>query len=208
METARKLPSPETSFLVIEGKGEEQPFGPISPEEYLRFEEAAEIKHEYVAGYVYAMSGVTKRHNTINLNLYVLLREAAQKKNCQVFVAEVKLYLRFGNKHFYYYPDLVVSCDPDDRDPLLVERPCLIAEISSPSTARIDRLEKFFLYTQIPSLKEYLILSQDRPEAIVYRRSRNWEEEVYSRPEDRIRLDCLEVEIPLSELYAGLPEEG
>jgi len=186
------------------------PPGPFSVEEYLHLEEQSKIKHEYVDGYLYALAGVSKRHNLINLNLYTLLRPASIIQNCHLFVAEVKLHLRLGRKRFFYYPDLVVVCDQEDRNPLWVERPCLIAEVSSPSTARIDRFEKFFIYTQIPSLKEYLILSQDRPEVLVYRRSRDWDEELYTDLEDQVRLECLNMQIKLSELYANLPpaEEG
>ena len=198
MEAARRV-VPE-----IEGKGKGV-FGPVSVEEYLRFEEASEVKHEYVAGYVYAMSGVTKRHNLLTVKLAHLLWPTSEKKDCQVFVADVKLYVRLKDQEVFYYPDMVV-CDPEDQDPLLITRPCLIVEVTSPSTARIDRFEKFFVYVQIPSLKEYLILSQDRPEAMFFRHSREWEEEVYTRPEDRVRLECLGIEFSLSELYAGLPE--
>jgi len=208
MRALKKKDKERLLFLALEGREkEEEPFGPVSPEEYLEFEEAAAIRHEYVDGYVYAMSGATKRHNLITLNLYVSIRPKAQEKNCLIFVLDVKLHVRMGNKEFFYYPDLVVSCDPEDRDPLLIERPCLIAEVSSPSTVRIDRFEKFFVYTRIPSLREYLVLSQDRPEAVIYRRARDWEEETYTRPEDRIALECLETELTLGEIYAGVPEE-
>ncbi len=189
------------------GEEKSPSFGPLSVEEYLRFEEQAETKHEYVDGYVYAMAGVTKRHNLLTVKLSHFLWPLSEKRGCLLFVTDVKLHVRIGRKHFFYYPDLVVTCDPEDRDPLFVERPCLIVEVTSPSTARIDRFEKFFIYVQIESLKEYLILSQDRLEAVIFRRSREWEEEIFTRPEDRIRLECLEADFTLGDLYQGLPED-
>lgn len=127
-------------------------------EEYLAFEETAEVKHEYVGGRLYAMTGVTKRHNRITRNILRKLADAADDTTCEVFFESVKLRVA-GD--VIYYPDVMVTCEPDD-DPLIEHNPCLVLEVVSPSTEATDRREKLIAYRNVESLREYLVVAQDR----------------------------------------------
>jgi Uma2 family endonuclease len=127
----------------------------VSVEAYLRFEARSATKHEYVAGEVYAMSGVTRRHAKLAMNVAFRLGNAARGGPCDVMVAEVKV--RAGRDRIYY-PDVMVACTPGRDTDVLVRDPCLVVEVTSPSTARVDRGEKRDAYLAIPSLRAYLIV--------------------------------------------------
>ncbi len=103
------------------------------------------------------------------------------------------------NQDIFYYPDLLLSCDPNDRATYCRTQPCLLVEVLSDSTARIDRREKFWAYQTIPSLREYLLISQSAQEVEIYRRTRGWAPETVT--EGSVRLDCLDVELPLEMMY-------
>lgn len=183
----------------------------FSVEEYLAFEQASEIKHEYVNGEIYAMTGVSVRHNRITLNLASRLIGHLRGSPCEVFAAEVKLYLKELNQDIFYYPDLMVCCDPNDRDMYWRSRPCLIVEVLSNSTARIDRSEKYLTYIQLESLHGYLLLEQNKISATLYRRNgNNWQREEFNDPQAALTLPCAELTVQLAEIYAatGLPEDS
>ncbi|HEX6048948.1 MAG TPA: Uma2 family endonuclease, partial [Gemmatimonadaceae bacterium] len=132
----------------------------MTVEEYLRFDETSPLKHEYVAGEVYAMTGVTLRHNTIARNIVTALTAAAAEGPCQVFFSDVRLR---ASADVYYYPDaMVVPGDVDELD-VIVSEPCVVIEVTSSSTGRIDRGEKLTAYRSISSLLAYLIIDHRRP---------------------------------------------
>jgi Uma2 family endonuclease len=133
---------------------------PISIEQYLEAELTAPVKHEYVAGHIYAMVGTSKVHNRIAINLTAALNSHLRGGPCQVFMADVKVYVK--NATAFYYPDVVVACDRGDGDPYVVTKPLLIVEVLSPSTERIDREEKLHNYRQLDSLEEYVLLRRKR----------------------------------------------
>ena len=85
-------------------------------------------------------------------------------------MSNMKVRIRTAERNVFYYPDVLVSCDPRDREPYYRQHPCLIAEVLSPHTARLDRFEKFLFYQQIDTLEEYLLVSQDYRQAEVFRR--------------------------------------
>ncbi|NJM13441.1 MAG: Uma2 family endonuclease [Synechococcaceae cyanobacterium SM1_2_3] len=183
----------------------------FSVEEYLAFEEASEIKHEYVNGEIYAMTGVSVRHNRISGNLFARLLNHLDGSRCEVFFAEVKLRLKELNQDIFYYPDLMVCCDPNDRDLYWRSRPCLIVEVLSNSTARIDRSEKYLTYIQLDSLQGYLLLEQNKIGATLYRRNGGgWQREEFNDPQTALTLPCAELTVQLAEIYAGtgLPEDS
>ncbi|MGC8698270.1 MAG: Uma2 family endonuclease, partial [Halothiobacillus sp.] len=107
-------------------------------------------------------------------------------------------------KTLFYYPDLVLTCDPDDRDDYFSTRPCLIIEILNPSTERLDRREKLLSYITLHSLQEYILVAQDEPRIEVYRRTQDWLPEEYT--EGTFRLDCVQAELSVAEVYADVPE--
>ena len=140
----------------------------ITEQEYLDFEEASDVKHEYVNGEIYAMenddgeihgmAGASEQHNLITGNLFFHLRAASRGKGgkCKVFASDMKFRAEDGDS--YYYPDVILGCSSDDNDRFYKEKPCFIAEVLSKSTAKIDRREKWETYQKIPSLRYYLLV--------------------------------------------------
>lgn len=176
---------------------------PISVEEYLRREETSEIRHEYVGGYLYAMTGASRRHNKIVLNLGSRLVDAADAQDCSVHTSDVKLQV---SERVIYYPDVLVSCDPEDRDAYIARHPCLVIEVLSPSTSRTDRREKFLAYDRIPTLRAYLIVHQDR-----HLVERNWRDNATDDWRTQlisggiVPLPCPDLELTVEEIYRKLP---
>src|SRR5262245_54459533 len=113
---------------------------PMSVADYLEMEERSPIRHEYVDGWLYAMSGATCQHNLLIGNLYFHARQARPTQGCRIFTQEVKLRVAAGNS--FFYPDVVASCEPADGANNYIERPCFVIEVLSPSTASMDRREK------------------------------------------------------------------
>lgn len=169
----------------------------LSVEDYLRGEESAERRHEYVDGFVYAMGGASERHNRVSVNLAFHLRAAARGTPCGVYAADMKV--RVASVNAFYYPDVVLACAADDDHPYYKERPCLIAEVLSPSTANIDRREKWLHYRQIDSLHYYLIVDPDTVAVEYY--CRNAEGEWLGgrlAPDEMLDIDCGPVATVLS----------
>ncbi len=176
----------------------------LSVEDYLAFEEHSEIKHEYINGEIYAMAGASTRHNQIAGNLFARLLAHLRGSPCQVFFADVKLHLKELGVEIFYYPDLMVCCDPNDRDPYYRTRPCLIVEVLSSGTARIDQREKLFAYARLESLQAYLLLEQDRIGATLHwRDSGDWRRAEFSDPQAELTLPCAGLTVQLAELYEG-----
>jgi Uma2 family endonuclease len=170
----------------------------MSVAEYLAFEAQSPNKHEYAAGQIFAMTGASARHNFISGNIFAALRSATWQGNCALFFADMRIRI----DQVIYYPDLMVCCDPDDRDPYLKTRPCLVVEVLSDSTERIDRGEKLYNYQRIPTLEGYLLVSQDQLRVDLYRRAGSvWEFTTYDQWDDRIALPCPEATLTLGEIY-------
>lgn len=178
--------------------------------DYLAFEEKTPLRHEYVDGRIFAMSGSTRRHNLIAGRLFYCAQTAADRRQpCQVFSSGMKLYVQERNS--IYYPDLVASCDPDDREELYLTNPCFIVEVLSPSTASIDRREKRMSYETLASLMEYLIVDQDRMRVERYQREEGgWQGYLLQQPDDSIRSSCLGLSLTLAQIYedVDLPPPG
>ncbi len=171
--------------------------------DYLEMERTSEVRHEYLDGEIYAMSGASKRHNQIGNNLNLQLDPHLRRGPCQVFTFEVEVYIEALNT--FYYPDVVVSCDPEDSDEYFVKSPVLIVEVESPSTSIIDRREKLLAYRKLSSLREYMILAPDKISATMFRLSEegNWLSETMD-PDDSLRLNSVDVTLPLASLYEGV----
>ena len=147
----------------------------MSDADYLKAEEKASVRHEYVDGYVFAMSGATQAHNRICTNLLALLHSQLRGGPCSVYAADMKVQIQAANS--YYYPDLVVSCEAYDAKSVVLKHPVLVIEVLSPSTASTDKREKLIAYQKLASLKEYVIVYQDRKQVLLYRRGADdiWE---------------------------------
>jgi len=177
----------------------EHPAYSISVEDYLQGEPVSEIRHEYVAGQVYAMVGASDRHGLIVNAMAFTLTPAARTQSCQLFTSDMKVRLSIAGQEIFYYPDLVLSCDPNDRATYFRERPCLIVEVLSEATERIDRREKLLAYQTIPSLREYILVAQDQMRVETYRRGNDWRPEVIT--EGAVSVECLDVDIAIETIY-------
>src|SRR5262249_34537038 len=131
-------------------------------------------------------------------------RTSLRGGRCRTFMSDMKVHLVIGGRDVFYYPDVFVTCDSRDTKPLFKEYPTLIVEVLSEATENTDRREKFWNYTQIESLEDYVLISQDKVEVTVFRRSTNWESEIISDPDQSLVLSALNVKLPLSVIYEGL----
>jgi Uma2 family endonuclease len=176
------------------------PVAKLPARDYLEREKTAEVKHEYLDGMIYAMSGASRRHNMLSLNLATALRAGLSRTGCQTFVADVKVLI--ASLNYYYYPDIVVTCDPQDDDDYVVTRPVVIVEVASPTTAPIDRREKLMAYRRLESLREYVLVAQDEKSVQVFRMDQNgewWSEELGEDAE--LLLESIDLKIPVGQIY-------
>ena len=164
-------------------------------------EETGTVRHEYVAGVIHAMTGATKRHNRVVGNIYRRLSSAAGSGPCQVYFESVKLR---ASDDIFYYPDIMVACDPHD-EPFYETEPCLVAEVTSPSTENIDRREKLAVYKNVPSVKAYLIVEQNRRVVERYWRDEEGEwRQAALYNEGPVPVPCPETTLTLEDIYEGL----
>ena len=175
----------------------------ISVVEYLAHEKDSPVRHEYVDGQMYAMAGASDRHNRIALNLASRLNDHLNGGPCEVFIADMKVIV---DPLVYYYPDVVVACDPPGGDPYVRTQPHLIIEVVSPSTERIDRHEKWFAYRRVPSLLEYVLVLQDRMQVEVYRLQRDgeWTREIFAQPEEHVHFASVGFTLRVSAIYRNV----
>ena len=178
------------------------PHQPLSVEEYLELEMSATAKHEYVGGEIHAMVGASRRHNRISLNIARKLADLAEGGPCRVYVSDMKLQI----EDVFYYPDVMVACGDVPENEYLEDEPCVVVEVSSPGTETIDRREKLANYQSIPSLRAYLIVSQERRLITHYQRDGNG---VWLRgdlvEEGKIQVPCPPgAKLTVDEVYAGL----
>jgi Uma2 family endonuclease len=176
----------------------------VSVDDYLAGEEGSEVKHEYLGGVVYAMAGTSKEHNRIAQNIAFAARPSLKGKPCEVFISDVKVRLKALGDDVFYYPDVMVACDPRDTHRLFSRYPKLLVEVSSPSTQRLDRREKRWSYQTIETLEEYVIAAQDRIEVTVFRRVNNWKPEVFNRLENTVKLKSIGLALKVSSIYEGV----
>ncbi|AFZ57689.1 Uma2 family endonuclease [Anabaena cylindrica FACHB-243] len=173
-------------------------------EEYLTWELNQDIRYEYINGEVFAMTGGTIPHNDIALNLYRPLYSHLRSRACRVNVSDVKV--QVSPQSPYFYPDLIVSCDPQDLNALkFIQNPKLIVEVLSPGTSSKDRGEKFRYYLTIPSLQEYILIDSEKISVERYCRGegRMWLYYPYTTG-DIITLSSIEFEFPIEMLYEGV----
>lgn len=141
-----------------------QPTTLLTPEEYLAVEREAETKSEYVDGVVYPMTGAHINHIRIVRNLTVELIRQLNDRPFEVLPSEMKV--RMPDSRKYFYPDITVVAGepqfPDDQKDIILN-PVLLIEVLSKSTEAFDRGLKFQAYQQLPSLREYLLVAQDKP---------------------------------------------
>ncbi len=177
----------------------------ITPEEYLEFERTSEFKHEYFNGEIFAMVGASLRHNQINGNIFGELRNQLKQSPCRPFINDLRVKVQEIEK--YTYPDIVIVCGDIEiekesgMETLL--NPIVIIEVLSNSTELYDRGAKFQHYQLIPSLQEYILVSQYSPLVEKYVRSDKgqWIYTSYQGMDKTIAIEAVKCELILSDIY-------
>lgn len=172
-------------------------------EEYLRWEEDAPYKSEYVRGEIRAMAGGTENHGAIAVNVAAALKGVLRGRGCRVLSSDVKVRTPSGS---FRYPDVSVVCGQSHyhgRGRSVITNPLLLVEVLSRSTAAADRGEKLLEYQTIESLQAYLIVDQDSPCLACYTRKENshWDYQTVTGLEDVLTIPPLGITLALTEVY-------
>jgi Uma2 family endonuclease len=176
----------------------------VSPEEYLAVERESDTKSEYYDGVVYAMTGARINHIRIVTNLTVELATQLRGRRCDVLSNEMKV--RLQNSRKFFYPDVTVVCGKplfhDEREDIILN-PLLVIEVLSKSTEAFDRGAKFQAYQTLDSLKEYLLVAQDKPiiEQYVRQSDGKWTYTALVGLENSLTLPSVECTLNLSAVY-------
>lgn len=185
----------------------------LTPEEYLEIERAAEFRHEYYNGRMYAMAGGSVRHAIIIGNLAGELHAALKKRPCIVTTNDLRICV--SSEGLYTYPDIAVVCGEPKfldggTDTLL--NPVLLLEVLSPSTELLDREFKALQYRMIEALREYALVSQTEARVEVFRRQDGgqWLSSEFIGLEGVAKFESVGASIPLADIYAKVRfgEEG
>jgi Uma2 family endonuclease len=175
---------------------------PTSVEDYLAGELVSPIKHEYIDGYVYAMSGARNVHNDIAINISGELRSRLRDKPRKPCNSDTKVRIPRPPKERFFYPDAFVVCKASPPELSYQERPVVIFEVISESTRRTDEWEKKEAYMALPTLCVYALVEQLQPLVTLYRRQgQEFVREVYNSLEAVIPLKEIECELPMAEIY-------
>jgi Uma2 family endonuclease len=174
-------------------------------EEYLALEESSSDQHEYVAGYIYAMSEALEPHKVISGNVFAALHGHLRGTPCRPYIHNTRVDIRTRGEIYSYYPDILVTCgqEKDDKGRYIDHR--LVMEVMSRSTERIDRREKAFAYRDLPSLEEIVLISQKSTLVTIFSRNDDWAPVVLASPEQALELKCVGLGLPLRQIYEGLP---
>lgn len=173
----------------------------MTSQEYLAFEKSAEVKHEFVDGFVFAMAGGSEEHNRISGAIYARARLAETGTACRAYMEGVKLQVPSGN---YYYPDVFLSCDESEFGESIKTNACFIVEVLSKSTADIDRGEKLSAYVKLSGLKAYILISQDKPFIEIYRPQDDGSWRYDMLEEGSLTLPCLNLTLSFESIYEGV----
>jgi Uma2 family endonuclease len=183
----------------------------INVADYIEGEKDSPIRHEYLDGHIYAMAGASDRHNRIALNIASWLNEHLSMRPlsmgpCETFISDMKVKV---NERIYYYPDVMVSCDPAMSDAYFRSQPIVIVEVTSPTTERVDHHEKMLAYRQVESLREHVLVSQDQIRVEAHRRNRgDWKAEMLTRPDDVLTLESVGLSISIADIYRNVRLEA
>ena len=175
----------------------------FTPEEYLASERKATRKSEYLSGEILAMSGASNAHNLITLDIATELNIQLRRRGCLVYASDMRI--RTSSTGSYFYPDVAVVCDKprfEDNvfDTLL--NPIVVIEVLSPSTEAFDRGEKFVHYQELGSLREYILVSQDKVRVEHYGLIKaQWVQTEFHGYEDVLSLTSIGCELPSQDIY-------
>jgi predicted adenylyl cyclase CyaB len=175
----------------------------FTEEEYLEMERASFEKHEYYKGEIFAVAGASDRHNVIFSNLFGALAHQLKGTKCRPYGSDMRLHI--PENSLYTYPDISITCKENMEFPETdnARNPAVIIEILSKSTKSYDRGEKFGLYRDIPTLKEYILVDSDKIRVEVFRinNTGHWELEEFKKREDVLTIQAVQFSISLTEIY-------
>jgi Uma2 family endonuclease len=178
------------------------PQHPLTAEEYLQLEAQSPTKHEFMDGEIYDMAGASDAHVTIALNLATLLRNHLRGSGCRVYIADMKARIEAHN--CFYYPDVMVTCNPQDQETPTYKRfPKLIVEVLSDSTEAFDRGDKFANYQTLASLEEYVLINTRHQRVECFRRNAEglWVLQSYTPEANQFELHSVNFADTLAMLY-------
>ncbi|HEX8720096.1 MAG TPA: Uma2 family endonuclease [Pyrinomonadaceae bacterium] len=176
----------------------------VTPEEYLAAERLSETRSEYLDGGVVPMPGASFNHGRIVINVATELILQLRERDCDVLASDIKVRLQESRK--FFYPDVIVICGApqfhDERKDIITN-PDLVIEVLSPSTEAFDRGAKFRAYQTIESLKEYLLVSQDKPliEQYIRDEGSEWRYKAAEGIESSLTLPSVECTLNLAAVY-------
>ena len=180
----------------------------VDIKDYLAIEQEDRVRYEYHYGLLIAMAGGSISHTVIGANILVALSNSLDGKNCRAFSSEMKVEIKA--KQRYVYPDAGIVC-PDFQESNSIKgaitNPTVVVEVLSPGSVNYDRDEKMQFYTSLPSVRDYLIVRQDRPVAQLHSRTRADEPfamQHYMGLESKIFLPSVEVELAMAKIYDGV----
>ena len=187
----------------------------LTPDEYLEIERKAEYKSEYLNGRMwplggtpFGMAGGKPAHSLIAGNAHAELRMAL-KGRCRVYNSDMRL--RVSESGLYTYPDLAVVCGkPEYAKGDLLLNPTVLVEVLSPTTEKNDRGVKFRQYRTIPSLREYVLISQYEPVVEIFSRTPEpfWRYRAINEISEAVRLESVGCEIQMAEIYRDVEFEA
>jgi Uma2 family endonuclease len=172
--------------------------------EYLDQERRAEGKSEFYRGQIYAMSGASRAHNLITVNLGREFSQKLKGRPCEVYAGDMKV--KVNPTGLYTYPDMVVVCgEPqfDDQQSDILLNPKIIVEVLSPSTEAYDRGDKFGHYRRLASLSDYVLVAQNRCRIEHFSRQADgrWLLIEINDPQADFTLDSIGCTLALAEIY-------
>lgn len=177
----------------------------LSIDEYLKIERESNTKYEYHNGAIYAMAGGTLNHGLICGNIFGEVRNALREEesNCRVMNSEIKVHIQ--TKNCFVYPDAMIVCGEIEKsktEPNSIINPKVVVEVLSKSTANYDRGDKFYLYRELESLEEYILIEQDKSQIDIYKREGNlWKITRISGIEQNLEISTLQISVELQEIY-------
>jgi len=173
-------------------------------------ERAAQFKSEYLGGEIVAMSGASRPHNLIAGNLFAELRQHLRGKGCETYVSDMRV--QVSRTGLYTYPDVVAACPPirfEDAEVDTLLNPVVIAEVLSPSTEAYDRGEKFHQYRQLESLREYILVAQDKTRVERFVRQGDlWVLSEVTGLDAILSIETLGCNVRLADIYEGVEPLG
>ncbi|MCB0598086.1 MAG: Uma2 family endonuclease [Lewinellaceae bacterium] len=177
----------------------------ISVEEYFDLQRNSGKRYDFWDGKLIELEATTKAHNRIKRNLIRKLEvPALSEKDCKLFDENVMTQLKSREK--YVYPDIVISCNPEDNDPLIVQFPFIIIEVLPDGTEQYDRTEKFFKYQRIPTVEQCVFVSQKMMavESFIRSTEDQWLFKALEQPTDQLVFPKLGIDIRVEDIYQGI----